>query len=263
MSKTKVIAFANNKGGSGKSTTCSNIAYALSTLSYRVLLLDADMQQNLSLSFFSEDEVMDFSKSGATLFDAVKNASDASAFIRKTKYEGVDLIPAGILMSGAEYELYTKKERERVLAKSIEKIKESGEYDFILIDSPPTLGMLVMNIMCASDYLVIPIEASPWGLFGLANMLDFYTKAKETNPALSLLGVAITKADERKNYFRQTKETLSDIDGVRLFKNYIHVDSAVEWAQDVSAPVTAYKRSSRSSVEYYELAKEILGYVSR
>ena len=261
--KTKVIAFANNKGGSGKSTTCSNVGYALTLEGYRVLLVDADMQQNLSLSFFAEDDVLAFSESGENLFTALQRECDAGEFIRKTKYENLDLLPSGVLMSGAEYELYGKNEKELVLAHVLAGVKESGEYDFILIDSPPTLGMLVMNVMCAADFLLIPIEASPWGLFGLANMLEFFGKAGEINKDLSLLGIAITKANERKNYFKQTKETLSEIDGVRLFENYIRIDSAVEWAQDNSAPVLAYKKSSRSAKEYHELTKEMLKYVSR
>jgi chromosome partitioning protein len=260
---TKTIAFANNKGGSGKSTTCSNVGFVLAREGYRVLLVDADMQQNLSLSFFGEEEVLDFSESGENLFTAIRDDSDASAFIRKTRYENLSLLPSGILMSGAEFELYGKKDREGTLARVLEKAKNSGEYDFILIDSPPTLGMLVMNIMCASDYLLIPIEASPWGLFGLANMLDFYGKAKEINTSLSLLGIAITKADERKNYFRQTVDFLSELDNVRTFKNYIRIDSAVEWAQDNSQPVAAYKKSSRSAKEYTEMTKEMLEYVHR
>ena len=260
---TKIIAFANNKGGSGKSTTCSNVGFVLAKEGYRVLLVDADMQQNLSLSFFGEEEVLDFSESGENLFTAIRDDSDASAFIRKTRYENLSLLPSGILMSGAEFELYGKKDREGTLARVLANAKNSGEYDFILIDSPPTLGMLVMNIMCASDYLLIPIEASPWGLFGLANMLDFYGRAKEINTSLSLLGIAITKADERKNYFRQTVDFLSELDNVRTFKNYIRIDSAVEWAQDNSQPVAAYKKSSRSAKEYTEMTKEMLEYVHR
>ena len=261
--ETKIIAFANNKGGSGKSTTCSNIGFVLAQQGYRVLMVDADMQQNLSLSFFGEEDVLDFSESGKNLFAAIKDEGDASTLVRATKYEGLDLIPSGILMSGAEYELYGKNDREKVLSRVLANIKNSGEYDFILIDSPPTLGMLVMNIMCASDFLLIPIEASPWGLFGLANMLDFFAKAKSVNPGLSLLGIAITKADERKSYFRQTTGFLSELENVRVFKSYIRVDSAVEWAQDNSQPVTAYKKSSRSAKEYVEMTKEMLEYVNR
>ena len=261
--ETKIIAFANNKGGSGKSTTCSNIGYVLSYMGKRVLMVDADMQQNLSLSFFEEEDVLAFSESGENLFAAIKKEADVSPFIRKTKYENLSLLPSGLLMSGAEFELYGKKEREMTLARVLENAKNSGEYDFILIDSPPTLGMVVMNIMCASDYLLIPIEASPWGLFGLANMLDFFAEAKERNQALSLLGIAVTKADERKGYFRQTMEFLGELENVNVFKNYVRVDSAVEWAQDNSQPVTAYKKSSRSAKEYTEMAKEILEYVDR
>ena len=264
MSKeTKIIAFANNKGGSGKSTTCSNIGYVLAKEGYRVLLVDADMQQNLSLSFFEEEDVLAFSESGENLFTAIKEERDARDFVRSTKYENLSLLPSGILMSGAEFELYGKKNAETTLARVLAGAKASGEYDFILIDSPPTLGMLVMNIMCAADFLLIPIEASPWGLFGLANMLDFFAKAKEKNTALSLLGIAVTKADERKTYFRQTMEILSEIENVSVFKNYVRIDSAVEWAQDNSQPVAAYKKTSRSAKEYTEMTKEMLEYVYR
>jgi chromosome partitioning protein len=207
--------------------------------------------------------VLAFSESGENLFTAIKEERDTTPFIRKTKYENLSLLPSGILMSGAEFELYGKKDAEKTLARVLAGAKASGEYDFILIDSPPTLGMLVMNIMCAADYLLIPIEASPWGLFGLANMLDFFAAAKEHNQALYLLGIAVTKADERKGYFRQTMEFLGELENVSVFKNYVRVDSTVEWAQDNSQPVAAYKKSSRSAKEYTEMAKEILEYVDR
>ena len=120
-----------------------------------------------------------------------------------------------------------------------------------------------MNVMCASDYVVIPVEASPWGLFGLANMFDFCNQAKTIAPKLEVLGIAVTKADERKKYFKQTMEILGSMEGARLFENYIRVDSAVEWSQDVSKPVMAYKKNSRAAKEYMELAKEIKKYVAR
>jgi len=115
-----------------------------------------------------------------------------------------------------------------------------------------------MNIMCASDHIIIPVEASPWGLFGLANMFEFTEKVRQIAPTLSLLGIAVTKADARKNYFHQTLETLGELENVYLFKNVIRTDSTVEWAQDNSKPVLVYKRTSRSAKEYSELAKEIL-----
>ena len=107
------------------------------------------------------------------------------------------------------------------------------------------------------------MEASPWGLFGLANMFDFVGQVRGIAPDLSLLGIAITKADERKNYFKQTVETLRSQNDVRLFEHYIRIDASVEWAQDDSKPVIAFKPSSRSAKEYTELTKEILQYVDR
>ncbi len=258
MGKTVTICFCNNKGGSGKSTSCSNIGYAMALLGYKVLLLDGDMQLNLSLSFFEEEKVLEMAKGEKNLYTAIKNQRDLQDFIIPTGYEGLDIIPSSTLMSSIEYELFAKWQREFILKKALKSIKASEHYDFILIDAPPTLGGWVMNILCASDKMIIPVESSPWGLFGLANMFEFLGSAEEIAPDLELLGIAITKVDERKNYFRQTLETLQELEGVKVFENYIHVDSTIEWAQDDSSPVLVYKKSCRSAKEYYELAKEVI-----
>ena len=263
MAKTKIICFANNKGGSGKSTTCANVGYALSTLGKKVLLIDGDMQMNLTLSYFNDERSLELAKGEQNLYRAVLAQRDLSDYVLQTDYKGLDLIPSSTLMSSIELELFTKWQREFILKKGLERIRESGKYDYILIDAPPTLGCWVTNIMCASDFLVIPVEASPWGLFGLANMFEFYEQVRQIAPSLTLLGIAVTKASERKNYFKQTIETLSSLDNVRLFDTIIRVDSTVEWSQDNSKPVMAYKKTSRAALEYMELAKEIQKYASR
>ncbi len=263
MPTTKTICFANNKGGSGKSTTCANIGYSLSTLGKRVLLIDADMQMNLTLQFFDDEQSLEMAKGTKNIYVGVTEQRDLSDFIKPTEYENLDLIPSSTLMSGIEFQLFTKWQREFILRQGLKSIKESGKYDYILIDAPPTLGCWVMNIMCASDFLVIPVEASPWGLFGLANMFEFYEQVKNISPSLELLGIAITKASERKNYFKQTVETLSSLENVRLFESIIRIDSNIEWSQDNSKPVMVYKRSSRSAQEYMEMAKEIVKYADR
>lgn len=263
MATTKTICFANNKGGSGKSTTCANVGYALSTLGKKVLLIDGDMQMNLTLSYFNDEVSLELAKSERNLYRAVVEQKDLTDYVKPTEYKGLDLIPSSTLMSSIEFELFTKWQREFILKKGLASIKESGKYDYILIDAPPTLGCWVMNIMCASDFLVIPVEASPWGLFGLANMFEFYEQTKQMAPDLKLLGIAVTKASERKNYFKQTIDTLSSLDNVRLFDSIIRVDSTVEWSQDNSKPVMAYKKNSRAALEYMELAKEIKKYASR
>lgn len=254
---TKVISFANNKGGSGKSTTCSNVGYGLTLLGKKVLLIDGDMQLNLSLSFFSEEQVLEYAKGEKNLYDAIKNQKELTDYVIHTEFDNLDLIPSSTLMSSIEYELFTKWQRELILKKCLEKIKTSNEYDYILIDAPPTLGGWVMNILCASDKVIVPVEASPWGLFGLANMFEFINEVRQIAQDLSLMGVAITKVDERKNYFKQTIQTLQEVDDVYLFESYIRIDSSIEWAQDNSKTVIAYKKSSRSAKEYMALAKEV------
>lgn len=254
---TKVICFANNKGGSGKSTSCANIGYALAEMGKKVLLIDGDMQLNLSLSFLDEDRVLELAAGEENLYYGIKNQQDLSGYICPTPYENLNLIPSSTLMSGVEYELFTKWNREFILRKGLEKIRKSGEYDYLLIDAPPTLGGWVVNILAASDYLVVPVEASPWGLFGLANMFEFVGNIKEITPNLNILGIAITKVDARKNYFKQTVESLKDIPDIHVFESFIRVDSSIEWAQDNNKPVMAFKKSSRSAAEYNQLAKEI------
>lgn len=263
MNKTTTICFTNNKGGSGKSTTCSNIGAAMARKGKKVLMIDGDMQLNLSLSFFSEDWVLDQAAGEKNLYHAIRNQQDLTDFIVHTPYENLDLIPSSTLMSSIEYELFTKWQREFILKKCLQKIKDSSVYDYILIDAPPTLGGWVMNILCASDQVVIPVEASPWGLFGLANMFDFLNEVKQITPDLQVAGIAVTKVDTRKNYFKQTMETLHELEEIYVFDSFVRVDSSVEWAQDNSAPVVEYKKSSRSAKEYTELAEEVMKRVSR
>ena len=258
MGKTITICFTNNKGGSGKSTTCSNLGAAIVQTGKKVLLVDGDMQLNLSLAFFSEDWVLEHAAGEKNLYYGIKKQEDLTDYVVHTPYENLDLIPSSTLMSSIEYELFTKWQREFILRKCLQKIKESGMYDYILIDAPPTLGGWVMNILCASDKVIIPVEASPWGMFGLANMFEFLNEVRQISPELEIAGIAVTKVDTRKNYYKQTMETLHELEGIHVFEQIIRVDSSVEWSQDNSIPVVEYKRSSRSAKEYTKLAEEVM-----
>lgn len=250
------ICFANNKGGSGKSTSCANLGYELSAAGKKVLLIDGDMQLNLSLSFFDEETVLGMAGSEENLYHAIRNKKDLREYIVATPYQNLDLVPSSLLMSQAEYELFTMMQREFVLRKCLAGIRQEGKYDYILIDAPPTLGTWVINILCASDYVIVPVEASPWGLFGLANMFDFLGGLKEMTET-EVLGVLITKVDERKNYYRQTREILDHFEEIHVFDSFIHVDSSIEWAQDASKPVSVYKKSTRSAAEFKKTAEEV------
>ena len=263
MGKTVTICFTNNKGGSGKSTTCSNLGAAMARAGKKVLLVDGDMQLNLSLAFFSEDWVLEHAQGENNLYYAIGKQADLTDNIVHTPYENLDLVPSSTLMSSIEYELFTKWQREFILRKCLQRIKDSEVYDYILIDAPPTLGGWVMNILCASDKVIIPVEASPWGMFGLANMFEFLNEVKQISPELEVAGIAVTKVDTRKNYFKQTMETLHQLESIYVFEHVIRVDSSVEWSQDNSVPVVEYKKSSRSAKEYTELAEEVMNRVSR
>ena len=261
--KTTTICFTNNKGGSGKSTTCSNVAAAMARSGKKVLMIDGDMQLNLSLSFFSEEKVLEMAAGEKNLYYAIGKQQDLTYYIVHTPYENLDLVPSSTLMSSIEYELFTKWQREFILRKCLQKVKDSGVYDYILIDAPPTLGGWVMNILCASDKVLVPVEASPWGMFGLANMFDFLNEVKEITPDLEVLGIVVTKVDTRKTYFKQTMEILREMPDMYLFDSYIRVDSSIEWAQDSSIPVVEFKKSSRSAKEYTKLAEEVMDRVGR
>ena len=263
MGKTVTICFTNNKGGSGKSTTCSNLGAAMARAGKKVLLVDGDMQLNLSLAFFSEDWVLEHAQGENNLYYAIGKQADLTDYIVHTPYENLDLVPSSTLMSSIEYELFTKWQREFILRKCLQRIKDSEIYDYILIDAPPTLGGWVMNILCASDKVIIPVEASPWGMFGLANMFEFLNEVKQISPDLEVAGIAVTKVDTRKNYFKQTMETLHQLESIYVFEHVIRVDSSVEWSQDNSIPVVEYRKSSRSAKEYTELAEEVMNRVSR
>lgn len=262
MSKTTTICFTNNKGGSGKSTTCANLAYELSTMGKKVLMVDGDMQLNLSLSFFDEDEVLNMAEGDKNLYNAIRKKEDLKSYIIHTPYENLDLIPSSTLMSQVEYELFTMMQREFILKKCLKGIKDEGIYDYILIDAPPTLGTWVINILCAADSVIVPVESSPWGLFGLANMFEFLDSLSDVTEA-KILGVLITKVDERKNYYKQTREILDNYESINVLDSVIHVDSSIEWAQDNSQPVSVYKKSTRSAKEFQALAKEVISYGSR
>lgn len=291
--RTEVICFTNNKGGSGKSTACSNLGSALARAGRRVLLVDGDMQMNLSLSFLEEERVLQYAAAdGQNLWRAVRGERSLPEMILKTGGDGPDLVAGSMQMSEIERELLARgTESERVLSELLREVRAADRYDYILIDSPPTLGCWVRNILRASDWAVIPVEATPWGLFGLANMMEFLRGMQEapvpdggsrgkgpaegrvTRPDIpsspaegarraacrsaQLAGILVNKADERKNYYHQTMETLAGMEDIPVFHTVIHIDSAVEWAQDASRTVTGWRRSSRSAREYAELAKEV------
>ena len=250
----KIIAIANQKGGVAKTTTTINLGVGLSKVGKRVMLIDADPQGHLTMG-------LGFPKNlRVTLKTMMENIIMGLEFDPREAIlhheEGIDVIPSNKLLSGMDMSLFTVEDREKVLKEYLELLE--NDYDYILIDAPPTLGGWVMNILCASDKVIIPVEASPWGMFGLANMFEFLNEVRQISPDLEIAGIAVTKVDTRKNYYKQTMETLHELEDIHVFEQIIRVDSSVEWSQDNSIPVVEYKRSSRSAKEYTKLAEEVM-----
>ena len=252
----KVIAIANQKGGVGKTTTCVNLGIGLAREGKRVLLIEADAQGSMAASLgIQEPDELEVTL--VTIMEKVINDEDVEPNEGIIWHdEGIAFIPANIELAGLETALVNVMSREMILKQYLDTVK--AEYDYILIDAPPTLGGWVMNILCASDRVIIPVEASPWGMFGLANMFEFLNEVKQITPELEVAGIAVTKVDTRKSYYKQTMETLHELEDIHVFEQIIRVDSSVEWSQDNSIPVVEYKKSSRSAKEYTKLAEEVM-----
>lgn len=249
--ETKVITVANNKGGSGKTSVVASLGHTLSDMGKKVLLIDSDMQMNLSYSYGFERDRMN-------LNEAIVNEEDLGGYIRKTDFDNLDIIISDFEMATIEMHLFTKTLRETVFKRLLKKTVESGVYDFIVIDTNPTLGMLNLNILNASDYVIVPVEMSAFGILGLEVLIKFINQAQEINEKLELAGVLRTKVDKRESITSEADEVLMDVFGEKIFDSYIPIDTNVKKAQWERQPLNVFNKSSRANKQYTRFAKELM-----
>ena len=261
MDKTMTICFTNNKGGSGKSTTCSNVGAAMAMAGKKVLLVDGDMQLNLSLSFFSEDEVLKMAAGEKNLYYAIGKQQDLTDFIVPTAYPNLDLIPSSTLMSSIEYELFTKWQREFILRKCLQKIKDSGVYDYILIDCAPSLGMMTINALAATDGIVVPTIPQHLPTKGIEKLLESVHQVRRgINPSLKIEGILMTLMDGRTVYEREISEMIRKAYGGKINIFGTEIPRSVR-AAETSAEgksIFAYAPRSKVAEAYRQLTKEVL-----
>lgn len=245
--KTKVITIANHKGGVGKTTSTATLGAALSLLGYKVLLIDLDAQQNLS---FTLTQTEDPEKS---VYDTLVN--DEPLTILNIR-ENLDLVPASLDLARAEIDMATKIAREGILKAALDEYKD--KYDYILIDCPPSLGIVTTNAMVASDEIYIPLTAEALPLKGLRMLDDVIREVKKrVNPNLKLGGVFFTRYNNR-NLNKEVVKNIEDRYGELVFKTKIRENISLAEMPLSGDSIFEYDPKSNGAVDYMSLAKEIL-----
>jgi chromosome partitioning protein len=257
---TIVIAIANQKGGVGKTTTAMNLGVALSEKEKRVLLIDEDPQANLT-SYLGVTP-------GAAQHDSIRTLDEvffakrpfdkqtARQFIVSTDSQ-VDLVPSDGALSGVEYFLFTRPDRETVLSRFISNVKD--QYDFIFIDTPPNLNLLTLNALCACNHVLIPVQPEFFSLEGILKIREFIKNVQSRwNPGISIIGVLPNQANFRRKLTAEVLSTLKGEFGFALFETVIHDNSSVTESTGHAQSVITYKRSSRGAKDFAEAAGELM-----
>ncbi len=248
----KVIAIANQKGGVGKTTTTVNLGACLGEKGKKVLIIDMDPQGNTTSGFGIDKETL-----FATSYELVLGDSTAQESIIELPQYKVDLIPASIDLAGAEVELIGIDQREQLLDEKIAEIKMN--YDFILIDCPPSLNILTINAFRAADSILVPIQCEFYALEGLTQLISTINLVKQRlNPKIEIEGLVFTMYDNRTNLSLQVVEEVKNFLPSMIYETKIPRNIRLAEAPSYGMPVIYYERSSKGAVSYLELAEEVI-----
>ncbi|MDD6308181.1 MAG: AAA family ATPase [Clostridia bacterium] len=249
---TKIIAIANQKGGVGKTTTAVNLSACLAKLGKNVLLLDMDPQGNATSGLGVDNRTQQKS-----VYDVLIGNAPIKDVIIKTEYARLFLCPSNIALSGAEIELVNLMAREYRLKEAIETIKAS--YDFILLDCPPSLGLVTLNALTAADSVIMPIQCEYYALEGLSQLTATIRRVKKLlNPRIEIEGVLMTMFSARTNLAIQVVDEVKKFFPQKVYKTIIPRNVRLSEAPGFGQPVIVYDPSSRGADSYMELAKEVL-----
>ena len=249
---TKIIALSNQKGGVGKTTSAVNIASFLAITETPVLLIDMDPQANASTAFGINQKM-----STKSIYDVMINNCNIKDCLQSTEIEYLDLVPSNSKLAGAEVELVSMFTRESVLKESLKEI--IGKYKYIIIDSPPSLGLLTINVLTAADSIIIPIQCEYYALEGLSQLLNTIRLVqKNLNVELDIEGILITMYDSRLNLSQQVMTEVREYFGNKVYNTLINRNVKLGEAPSHGKPIVLYDATSTGSQNYMNLVSEIL-----
>lgn len=248
----KIIAFANQKGGVGKTTSAVNIAASVGILGKSVLLIDLDPQGNTTSGVGINKKNLK-----STSYELLIDEIDAAQAVAETEFKNLSVIPSNISLAGAEFDLYQLDNREYRLKKQLETVKDN--YDYIFIDCPPSLGMITVNALAAADAVIIPMQCEYYALEGLSQLMITIRKIKQLyNPDLEICGILITMFNGRLILTMQVISELKKYYADKLFKTPVSRNVKLSEAPSFGKPVYYHDKSSKGANEYLEVAKELL-----